>query len=168
MFRPSWKQFLSAQASESNCMMGYAACTWKKYSVLGDSGLDTVQKCTPLYVYNPLFSVQMPEIPGVSVLYSLCYNISIWGEDECVPFFISPLPASFVPTSHQLKAAVWVVKSYAQSQDTLWEGCHLRVFFACLMNHVYIPNSSSKEPAPVSYYTQGYTEWDFSLNDRAS
>lgn len=43
--------------------------------------------------------------------------------------------------------------------------CHLRVFFACLMNHVYIPNSSS---APVSYYTQGYTEWDFSLNDRVS
>lgn len=131
-------------------------------------GLGAGHSAVPLYVYNPLFSVQMPEIPGESVLYSLCYNISIWGEDECVPFFISPLPASFAPTSHQLKAAVWVVKSYAQSQDTLWEGCHLRVFFACLMNHVHIPNSSSKEPAPVSYYTQGYTEWDFSLNDRAS
>lgn len=28
---------------------------------------------------------------------SLCYNISIWGEDECVPFFISPPPPLFVP-----------------------------------------------------------------------
>lgn len=28
----------------------------------------TARKCTPFYVHNPLCSVQMPQIPGVSVL----------------------------------------------------------------------------------------------------
>lgn len=45
--------------------------TEKTYTMLGDLGLHTVEECMHFYVYNPLFSVQKPKIPGVSVLLSL-------------------------------------------------------------------------------------------------
>lgn len=76
-------------------------------------------------------------------------------------FLLDPLP------THQLKAAVWVVKldcCDARTQETL--SVLLCVFLACMMNHVYIQNSSPGDPSSVSYYTQGYTEKEpLCLND---
>ena len=95
-------------------------------------------------VQSTFFSVQMPQIPGVSVL---LFVITYPFEEKMNAFpSSSPIPPSpllfLFLFSHRLKAAVWVAKKLdcrdAGTQETLTEDW--RVLSACVfsvMNHIH-------------------------------
>lgn len=98
---------------------------------------------------------------------TLCYNISIWGEDECIPFFI-PHPSLPPPSfSFSLSPIGWKLLSGWQKNLTVeMQGLRRHsqktgVYFqrVCFLWWItYIQNSSLGDPSSVSYYIQGYWE----------
>lgn len=146
----------------------YAAHTVKrKKTFLGTLDLHKVKMCTPLslffYVYNPPFSVQMPEIPGVSVL---LFVLTSPFQEKMNAFPTSPHPhPSFPPPAEPAESCCLggrnLTAEMHEPRRHFW--C---VFSVCVKNHIYIQYSSLSDPSSVSYYTQGYTEKEpLCLND---
>lgn len=79
-----------------------------KYTLLGGAA-HGAEAC--MLLCAPLFPVQMPKIPGVSVLLVFFIITSSFEEKmNAFPSSFPPLPFSF---PHQLKAAVFVVKLHS-------------------------------------------------------
>lgn len=85
---------------------------------------------------------------------------------------MNAFPSSFSPTAppllslppppHQLKAAVWVVKlDWMHEPRRYCRGAGVYfpcVFFACVMNSVYIQNSSRADPSCFLLYSGTHRE----------
>lgn len=89
---PSSKQHVSAEASE-NCNTVMSSHIWsmhrKNTSCSGTYGC-AQWRSEHGFMCTIHFSLCLKSLGWVC--YSFCYNISIWREDECVPFFIRPPP----------------------------------------------------------------------------
>ena len=91
---------------------------------------------------------------------SLCYNISIWGQDECVPFFIfshsSPLLSPPPAESRCLGGKTWLEWCTNPGDIVGGPACTFHVCFLCVWWIAFTFRTVVVQIHPVSYYTQGH------------
>lgn len=168
-FAPSWKTTCFSRSIQELQLRDdahiSAATTWKKYIMLGNLRLHTGKKCA-CFKYTVHFSLSKWLKSLGWMCYSLCYNISIWGEDECVPSLSphTPPPPLFLPPPAEsccLGGKTWLQR-HTNPGDTVKKAAVLSVwvffFFLRVWWIAYTYRTVVQEIHPVSNYSQGYTE----------
>ncbi len=82
-----WAHIYEAHTKNTPCSGTWGCAQWRSERVFMCTSHFSLSKCLKSLGW---------------VCYSLCYNISIWGEDECVPFFTRHPSSLLSPTSWKL------------------------------------------------------------------